>query len=204
MRTIVAGACAAAIGLTGCNGFSKLDLSKLGRATWQRPTDVVESLGLTPGDRVADLGAGKGYFIPYLSRAVPDGRVYAVEIDPERIKELEERFGDDERVQVVSGQPDDPGLPDGGIDLVLVVNTYHHIQGREAYFRRLRRDLRPGGRVAIVDGDPELGGILGLFLPKGHTMPREQVKEEMGSAGYQHAESHDFLPLQVFEVYAAP
>jgi ubiquinone/menaquinone biosynthesis C-methylase UbiE len=204
VRTAIAGACAAAIGLTGCNGFSKLDLSKLGRATWQRPTDVVESLDLAPGDRVADLGAGKGYFIPYLTRAVPDGRVYAVEIDPERIEDLEERFGHDEGVQVVSGQPDDPGLPDASVDVVLIVNTYHHIEDREAYFRGLRRDLRPGGRVAIVDGDPELGGILGLFLPKGHTMPREQVKEEMGSAGYRHAESHDFLPLQVFEVYVAP
>ena len=204
MRTAIAATCAAAIGLTGCNGFSKLDLSKLGRATWQRPTDVVESLGLAPDDRVADLGAGEGYFVPYLTRAVPDGRVYAVEIDPERIEELAERFDDDERVEVVSGQPEDPGLPDGGIDLVLVVNTYHHIEGREAYFRSLRRDLRPGGQVAIVDGDPELGGILGLFLPNGHTMSREQVKKEMGAAGYTRAKSHDFLPMQVFEVYLAP
>jgi ubiquinone/menaquinone biosynthesis C-methylase UbiE len=204
VRTAIAGACAAAIVLTGCNGFSKLDFSKLGRATWQRPTDVVESLDLAPGDRVTDLGVGEGYFIPYLTRAVPDGRVYAVEIDSERIEELKERFGNDEHVQVVSAKPEDPGLPDAGIDVVLIVNTYHHIEDREAYFRGLRRDLRPGGRVAIVDGDPELRGILGLFLPKGHTMSREQVKEEMESAGYQYTESHEFLPLQVFEVYAAP
>jgi hypothetical protein len=75
---------AGALALGGCNGLSKLDLTTLGRASWQRPEDVVRALELRPGDRVADLGAGEGYFLPYLSEAVGSrGRVFAVEVEPE-------------------------------------------------------------------------------------------------------------------------
>ena len=189
--------------LGGCNGLSKLDWTTLGRASWQRPEDVVRALELRPGDRVADLGAGEGYFLPYLSEAVgSQGRVFAVEVESELAEQLEAQFADGDNVEVVLGRYDDPQLPDGSIDLILIVNTYHHIEDRPAYFARLKRDLSASGRVAIIDPDADLGGILGLFLDEGHDSSASGISEEMEAAGYRPAASHDFLATQVFEVFA--
>ncbi len=190
--------------LSGCNGFSKLDLTTLGRDSWQRPADVVDALELQPGDRVADLGAGEGYFVPHLTEAVgADGRVYAVDVDEGVVGELAERFPPDStNVEVVLAKFEDPMLPDGSLDLILIVNTYHHIEDRPAYFRRLRRDLRPGGRVAVIDPNEDLGGILALALDEGHKSSAAVVEQEMRKAGYRVEARHDFLPVQIFRVFA--
>jgi SAM-dependent methyltransferase len=202
-RHIATGALLTLLVLPACSGLTEIDWTDPGRESWQRPGDVVEALGLTPGARVADLGAGEGYFVPYLAAAVEEtGRVYAVEVDAELGEALQARFADAPNVEVVLGAYDDPGLPDGAIDLVLLVNTYHHIEDRPAYFRRLAGDLAPGGRVAILEPDGELGGILSLTLDEGHTSVASEVTSEMSEAGYRHAASHDFLPVQIFEVYA--
>jgi predicted methyltransferase len=190
--------------LCGCSGVGELDFTSFGRDTWQRPDDVVTVLAVEPGDRVADLGAGEGYFVEYLSAAVgADGRVYAVEVEADLAASLSERFpAGSSNVETILGHYDDPLLPDGELDLVLLVNTYHHIEDRPAYFRRLAGDLAPGGRVAILEPDGELGGILSLTLDEGHTSVASEVTSEMSEAGYRHAASHDFLPVQIFEVYA--
>jgi ubiquinone/menaquinone biosynthesis C-methylase UbiE len=196
--------CLLALALAGCNGFSKLDWTTLGRASWQRPDDVVQALELQPGDRVADLGAGDGYFVPYLSQAVgPEGRVLAVEVDAELVESLESSFGGGgSNIRVLLGRSDDPELPDGSIDLVLIVNTYHHIEDRPAYFARLKGDLGASGRVAVIDPDADLGGILRLFQHEGHWSKASEIVEEMAAAGYRRTASHDFLATQVFEVFA--
>ncbi len=190
--------------LSGCGGITKLDLTTLGRDSWQRPADVVDALELQPGDRVADLGAGEGYFVPHLTEAVgADGRVYAVDVDEEVVGELAERFPPEStNVEAVLANLEDPMLPDGSLDLVLIVNTYHHIEGRPAYFRRLRRDLRPGGRVAVIDPNEDLGGILALTLDEGHKSSAPVVEEEMRKAGYRVEARHDFLPVQIFRVFS--
>ncbi len=190
--------------LSGCNGFTKLDLTTLGRDSWQRPAAVIDALELQPGDRVADLGAGEGYFVPRLTEAVgADGRVYAVDVDEEVVGELAERFPPGStNVEVVLAKLEDPMLPDGSLDLILIVNTYHHIEDRPAYFRRLRRDLRPGGRVAVIDPNEDLGGILALTLDEGHKSSAPAVEQEMRKAGYRVEARHDFLPVQIFRVFA--
>lgn len=190
--------------LSGCSGLSKLDYTSLGRDSWQRPRDVVRALGLAPGDHVADLGAGDGYFVPYLAEAVgADGRVYAVEVDDSAIAGLKERFGNGAapNVEVILGDYDDPELPDGAVDLVLLVNTYHHIEDRPGYFARLRADLSPAGRVAVIDPNADLTGVLSLFLDAGHQSRASDVAREMEEAGYRPAETFDFLPVQIFEVF---
>ncbi len=195
-----------ALALLGCSGVSKLDYTSLhNRAGWQRPDRLVEALGIRPGDSVADIGAGEGYFLPYLSEAVgPTGTLYVVEVEDDITRALTERVARDgySNVVVVRGDYDDPQLPEGAIDLVFLCNTYHHIEERPAYFAALRSDLRGVGRIAIVDPNDDLRGILSLFLDAGHTTSVDAVVGEMQTAGYRPSESHDFLPTQIFEVFS--
>ena len=98
--------------LFGCSGVTRLDFTSWGRGTWQRPEAVVRALALPSGARVADLGAGDGYFVPYLSDAVgKDGQVYAVEVEAELVRAMESRFAGESNVEVVLGRFEDPLLP---------------------------------------------------------------------------------------------
>lgn len=168
------------------------------RDRWQKPHEVIEALRLAPDASVADIGAGTGYFSARLAHVVPQGRVYAVDIEPDMVRYLNERA---ERaglanVTAVLAAPDDPRLP-AQVDLVLLVDTYHHIAQREAYFRRLLSALKPGGAVAIVDftraspvGPPASGRV-----------DPADVASEMRRAGYTLAAEHAFLPYQYFLVF---
>jgi ubiquinone/menaquinone biosynthesis C-methylase UbiE len=189
--------------LAGCNNVSKLDFGDLGREMWQRPNDVIAALELHLGDRVADIGAGEGYFVPYLIDAVgPNGQVFAVDVEHEITQQLEKTFAEHgKQLEVVLANYDDPLLPDGEIDLVLLVNTYHHIEARREYFERLQRDLSSTGRVAIVEPNADLEGVLSLFLDEGHVSRAADIRDEMRQAGYRLANSHEFLPVQIFEVF---
>lgn len=187
-----------AVVLASCSRFDRLDFRTFGRDMWQRPKDVITAIAIPPGSTVADLGAGKGYFLPHLLRAVGrNGRVLAVEVDDERMAHLRGRFGSTENIELIRGRLDDPLLPDGAVDLVLLVDTYHHIEDRTAYFRRLLTDLAPGGRVVVIEPDADLGGFLGLFVKADHSSRASRVINEMREAGYQHRARHDILPVQL-------
>jgi SAM-dependent methyltransferase len=169
------------------------------RDTWQQPDAVVAALKLPADARVADIGSGTGYFAVRLARAVPQGRVYGVDIEPDMTRYLDERARREglNNLVAVQGEPADPRLPEP-VDLVLVVNTYHHIDQRVDYLQRLADKLRPGGRVAIVDFHKE--------SPRGpsaaHKLAPEQVRSEFEAAGYRLAETHDFLPDQYLLVFS--
>jgi len=187
--------------LLGCTGFKRLAYEGFSRDRWQQPERVMAALGIRPGDRVADLGAGSGYFTERLARAVaPGGRVYAVDVDEAMNEYLQKRLSRAgiDNVEVILGRFDDPLLPDGGVDLVLVVDTYHHLGNRPAYFRNLRRDLAPGGRVAVIDFDERSSWYMRWT---GHITPREKLLREMSEAGYQVAEELDFIDRQSFVIF---
>jgi cyclopropane fatty-acyl-phospholipid synthase-like methyltransferase len=168
------------------------------RDRWQKPDEVIAALALAPDAAVADIGAGTGYFAARLARAVPKGRVYAVDIEPDMVRYLDERAKREglPNLRPVLGKPDDPQLPEP-VDRVLIVDTYHHIGGRIAYFERLRARLKPGGQVAIVDFTLESP----VGPPRSARIPAQQVREEMQRAGYTLAAQHDFLPHQYFLVF---
>ena len=171
------------------------------RDAWQKPDALVAALGLRPGMVVADLGAGTGYFSRRLSRAVGEGgAVLAIEVEPKLVEHLRERAEKESSANVVPvlASADNPRLPPGGVDLVLVVDTVHHIDGRVAYFRRMARALRPGGRIAIVDWKKE---PLPVGPPPEHKLERDQVVDEMTRAGYALAESPDLLPYQYVLIF---
>jgi ubiquinone/menaquinone biosynthesis C-methylase UbiE len=188
--------------VTGCGSGFKQWAYESGRDQWQRADEVVAALGLAPGARVADLGAGSGYFTRRLAAAVgAEGRVYAVDVDAEMNERLRARLAAENvsNVEVVLGEYGDPKLPDGAIDLVFTSNTYHHIQDRPAYFRDLQRDLAPGGRVAIIDYDGRKGLLVRLI---GHYTEKDVVLREMDEAGYRVVEDTDFLDRQSFVIFA--
>ena len=185
----------------GCGACKRFSYEGFSRDEWQQPERVIAALGIRPGDRVADLGSGSGYFTLRLARAVgPEGRVFAVDVDEEMNEYLRQRVAQAgaANVEVIDGRFEDPLLPDSGVDLVLTVDTYHHIDDRTAYFRKLRSDLAPGGRVAVIDYD----GREGWFVRwTGHFTARDALLREMDEAGYEVVAEHDFIDRQSFVIF---
>lgn len=168
------------------------------RDAWQKPHEVIQALDLAPDAVVADLGSGTGYFTVRLANMVPNGRVYGVDVEPDMVKYLGERAKREKRDNVVTvhGAPDDPRLPER-VDLVLMVDVFHHIEHRPDYFRTLRGALKPAGRIAIIDfrTDSPVGP------PKAARIAAKRVTAELEAAGYRLARQHDFLPNQYFLVF---
>ena len=168
------------------------------RDAWQKPHEVIQALDLPPDAVVADIGAGTGYFAARLATMLPEGKVYAVDIEPDMVQHLGERARREGRrnLEAVQGTPGDPKLP-GKVDLMLFVDVHHHIENREAYFRALRRYLEPGGRIAIIDFRPDSP----QGPPKAARVPAGKVREELKAAGYSLLTEHGFLPYQYFLVF---
>ena len=194
-------ALAALVLLAGCTALKKCAYEGFGRDGWQQPERVVQSLAIKPGERIADLGSGGGYFTFRLSQAVgPTGKVYAVDVDKDMLEDLAERAKNDgyRNIEKVLAKYDDPSLPESGVDLIFTSNVYHHIEARAKYFADAARYLRPGGRIAIVDFNGKHWSA--TFV--GHTTPVELIKKEMGEAGYRLERELDFLDRQSFLVFS--
>jgi SAM-dependent methyltransferase len=170
------------------------------RDEWQKPHEVITALSPAADSVVADIGSGTGYFSVRLAHFVPKGRVYGVDTEPDMVKYLDERAKREGLSNLVSiaGRPGDPKLP-AKVDLVLMVDVYHHISNRESYFDKLRASLKPGARVAIIDFRPDSPS----GPPKKERIPPAQVKAELAGAGYTLAKEHEFLPQQFFLVFEA-
>jgi len=168
------------------------------RDAWQEPDKVLDALQLAPDAIVADLGAGTGYFSVRIAKRVPRGKVFAVDIEPEMLRHLEARKHQ-ERLHVldpVQASANSANLPEP-VDLVLVVDTYHHIDDRTAYFAKLGQALRPGGRLAIIDYKVDASE----GPPVEFRMPPEKVTAEVEAAGYRLVATHAFLSRQYFLVF---
>lgn len=170
------------------------------RDAWQKPDEVITALQLARDAVVADLGAGTGYFTLRLANAVRQGgKVYGADVEGAMVSYLVERASRAglENVEGVYSSEDDARLP-AAVDLVLVVDTYHHLAQRPAYFRRLKEKLKPGGRLAIID--------FRQASPRGppahHKLAPAEVEAELAEAGYAKVAEHGFLTDQYFLVFA--
>lgn len=168
------------------------------RDAWQMPDRVIQSLRLETSKSLADIGAGTGYFSLRLAKSAPSATVYAVDIEPSMVEYLKKRAASEHAMNVmpVLAAAASPNLP-APVDLVLIVDTYHHLPSRVSYFRALRRSLTPMGRIAIIDfrKDAPAGP------PVEFRFTAEQIESEMKEAGYQLDTKHDFLPRQHFLVF---
>lgn len=168
------------------------------RDKWQMPDRIVAALELRPGDVVADIGAGTGYLAVRIARHLKGGTVLAVDIEPSMVRHLAERAKANgiANLRAVVGSETSPNLPEPA-DVVVLLDSYHHISARTDYFKRLQASLKPGGRVAIIDFRPESPA----GAPKHMRLSADRVRSEMTAAGYAPAGAHDFLPRQYFLVF---
>lgn len=176
-----------------------------GRAAWQKPDEIVAKLELKPGLVVGDIGAGSGYFTRRFARAVsPGGIVYAVDIDERMLRFLHAAIEKEDLHSIVPvlAATNDPMLPPGAIDLVFICDTYHHFTNRADYLARIRRSLKPGGRLVIVDIHKKPLPIHGP--PIENRLAREVVIRETAAAGFALLQEFDFLPYQYFLVLGLP
>jgi len=172
------------------------------RGTWQKPAIIVRVLTLEPGQIVADLGAGTGYFTKILSVGVGEsGKVYAVDVEPRMLEYIRGRNDLVKNVVTVEATPDDPKLPAREIDLVMVANTWHHIGNRIAYLGKLRPALSREGRVAIIDWRE---GEIPMGPPPEMRLGRDEVVAEFEQAGWRLATESVALPYQYFLVFYPP
>ena len=158
-----------------------------GRAKNLQIDRVMDLLGVKPGAHVADIGAGSGWFTVRAARRVgKDGLVYAVEINPDYLRHIEKRAKKAklQNIRGVLGQPADPLLESGSVDVVLLLKTYHELPDPIALLRRLREALRPGGKLGIIDKNGK---------GDDHGVDAEIVIKEAAEAGFKLSAQHDFV-----------
>jgi SAM-dependent methyltransferase len=176
------------------------------RAEYQQLPRIMETLGLQKGERVADIGCGTGYFTIPVARAVgPEGKVLAIDASQEMLDYLERRITAEqlENVELKKVGRDDPELPDGGIELILMVDTYHYIKERTEYGKKLLAGLAPGGRLVVIDFRPKPWEERPWGPPPEQKMSKEELTADLEKAGFKLVEDHDFLTEQFFVVYEA-
>ena len=148
---------------------------------------VMDILGISPGKTVGDIGAGSGWFTVRAARRVGEGGVvYAVDINPESIRYVDDRARREKlrNVKTILGKADDPLLPAGAVDAVLLLKTYHEVAEPVALLRNLRAALRPGAKVGIIDRNGN---------GENHGVGRDVVLHEATQAGYRLLEQYDFV-----------
>ncbi len=175
-------------------------LERPSRETEEQPNWVVNALELKPTDVVADIGAGTGYFSFRLAQLVPEGKVLAVDLQPEMLDIVD--FLKKQRhitnVEPVLGSVTDPHLPTSSVDLALMVDAYHEFSYPKEMVEGVVRALKPGGRVVLLEYRGENPFVLIKAL---HKMTQKQVRQEMQAVGLQWLETKSFLPKQHLMVF---
>lgn len=175
-------------------------LERPSRGMEEKSARLTNNLDLKPTDIVADIGAGTGYFSFRIAPLVPEGKIFAVDVQPEMLNflELNKTEKNIANVEPVLGSIDNPNLPENSIDLALMVDAYHEFEYPREMMQGIVKALKPGGRVVSIEfrGENPLIPIKGL-----HKMTQKQVKKEMAAVGLVWKETKDMLPQQHLMVF---
>lgn len=178
----------------GVAGAAWLDRPE--REAEEGPSKAIAALGIRPGAIVADVGAGSGYYTVRLARVVgPTGRVVATDLQPGMLDIIRSKIARERltNVEVLQGRMDDPVLPAGTFDLVLMVDVYHELASPQVFVRKLKEALKPDGRLVLIEfrlEDPRVP------IREEHKMSVAQVRQELGADGFQIDRVIDVLPWQ--------
>lgn len=178
-------------------------LERSSRRWEEQPQQAIDALDLEPADVVADIGAGTGYFSFRISPLVPEGKVIAVDLQPEML-EMMSRVIEQKKitnVETIQGGPSDLNLPVESIDLALMVDAYHEFDHPKEIMQRVVAALKPGGRVVLAEYRAENPLIP---IKRLHKMSQRQVKREMTAVGLVWRKTEDFLPLQHLMFFEKP
>jgi arsenite methyltransferase len=168
------------------------------RDAWQKPDEVIRTMKLKSGDVIADIGAGTGYFTRRFAVAVgPEGKALGLDIEQSMIGYMNK---DAKRLNLNNYvarrvKSDDPELAPASVDVVFLCDTYHHIEDRVNYFKRVAAGLKPGGRLVIVDFYKK---ELPYGPPPAHKLAKDVVIDELRRAGYSLKQDLRFLPYQYY------
>jgi uncharacterized protein (TIGR01244 family) len=174
------------------------------RVNQEQPDKVIQFMGLKDGDIVADIGCGNGFFTFRLAKEVgPHGVVFAVDVQQGMLDQLNKRQKElnVSNIYPILGQFEDPMLPPGKIDWILLVDAYHEFSKPEPMLARMKESLAPGGRVALIEYRGEQSGSRSGPIPRDHAMTVDQVLKEWLPAGFELVTSVEFLPIQHFFVF---
>jgi arsenite methyltransferase len=184
-------------------GYADL-LERSNREDVQKSPEIMTALAFRPGERVADIGAGTGYFTFQVADAVgPTGTVAALDIAPEMLEYLDLRVKARRAANVTLRRvaSDDPQLAPGSVDTILMIDAIHYVKDRVAYAKRLLPALAPNGRVVIIDYRPKPMSERPWGPPPEQQFPKEQMDRDMAAAGFRVLKDFDVLPEQFFVVY---
>ena len=185
------------LGPIGCGSFKRFLYEGFGRDEWQAPDQVVTTLALSPGDEIADLGSGGGYFTYRFAEAVgASGKVYALDVDEALLAYIERQAQERNLPQIVTvhAPEDGLGIPDASVDMIFLSNVFHHLPDPTEYFRGAGSALRKGGRLVVVE-------FRGDSFPRGHATTPEEIRIQLEAAGYEMTDAYDFLEKQSFQIF---
>lgn len=177
-------------------------LERPGREEEERPEEVLDKMGLKDGDVVVDMGCGTGYFARRMAKRVaPKGKVYGVDIQPEMLELLKKYCERDgvTNVEPVLGEVEDPKLPAGTIDWMILTDVYHEFQNPGPMLEKMFEALKPDGRIALIEY--RLLGDTAAHIKIEHRMSIEQVLAEWQAGGFELVDLLEFLPSQHFFIF---
>lgn len=172
------------------------------RDEYQKPHEVLTALNIKPGEIIADIGAGTGYFTFRLAHHVGDkGKIYAVDVSPDMIRHINRRSRDAKATNVVAilAEPDDPLLSEQSVNRIFICDVWHHVENQTKYLSLMKKLLKPGGEIVMIDFHKK---ELPFGPPLQMKIAREDLLKQMEGNGFRLAKEHTFLPHQYFLVFA--
>lgn len=168
-----------------------------------KPDQILETLALRPGQNIADIGSGGGYFTLRFAEAVgKEGLVSAVDTNPEFLEFIRSRAREKglDNIRTILITEDNIAIPEKSLDFIFMRNVFHHLPNRVEYLRKLRSALKPDAKVAVEEHKRR--SFFSFHRMFRHYVPQEVIAEEMKKAGYQVKEKFDFLPEQSFTIFS--